>query len=483
MSALAALLRQPRAKLAAGLIVLAAIATALALDGSGGRSARLVPGGAGAGGSFDPLSWSVGRSREFEAAAADGLSHVLYAKSPGGVLASAQRTAALRPRIETAAKAGPIDADTLEALVLLESAGRPEAIAGSDLSSAAGLTQILASTATGLLGLRVDLTQSRRLTAQIAASRGAGAAARLRARRAKVDQRFDPLAALSATERYLAVARRAFGRDDLAVESYHMGIGNLETAVRRFAGAAAGAGGVAGTVSNAALSYAKLYFESTPLNHAAAYSWISALGDDSATYYWRMLAAKQIMRLYRADPAGLRRQAALQNGAGSAEQVLRPPDITPSFADAPALAAARASGAVLAVPSGAAASKVGLRSDVLLHLRPDALAALLYTTVGVRAIIGGTSLLALTAATTDTADLRTAASASRGLADADPVHASGYAFDIARRYASPAQAQAFQFMLNRLQVLNLIAYQRTQRLIHVVAGPGAAKLRPVTALR
>ena len=53
------------------------------------------------------------------------LSHVIYEKSPGGVVASAKRTVAYRDEIEAAADRHGVDADTLEAMIFLESAGPP----------------------------------------------------------------------------------------------------------------------------------------------------------------------------------------------------------------------------------------------------------------------------------------------------------------------------------------------------------------------
>ena len=47
-----------------------------------------------------------------------------------------------------------MDPDLIEGMVLLESAGRPDARASDDLEGAVGLTQILAETATSLLGMR-----------------------------------------------------------------------------------------------------------------------------------------------------------------------------------------------------------------------------------------------------------------------------------------------------------------------------------------
>ncbi len=57
--------------------------------------------------------------------------------------------------------------DRLEALVFLESAGRPEAQAPGGVASATGLTQILAETATGLLGMKVDQAKSASYTRRL----------------------------------------------------------------------------------------------------------------------------------------------------------------------------------------------------------------------------------------------------------------------------------------------------------------------------
>ncbi|MGI8802103.1 MAG: hypothetical protein ACR2KV_08025, partial [Solirubrobacteraceae bacterium] len=280
----------------------------------------------------------------------------------------------------------------------------------------------------------------------------------LRAARARADQRFDPAAALAATERYLAVAVKTLGRGDLAVESYHMGIGNLQTALRRFSG-------------SGNTSYAQLYLDSTPLTHPTAYAWLAGLGDDSATYLWRVYAARRIMRLYRSDPAALAREAHLQAAAPSAELALRPPDSTPVFADAAAVAAARRSGALVAV-----GAVPGVRTGGRFHLRADALAVVGYIGSTVQAIAHTKAPLELNAATTDRADLTAAARAAHGLGDRDALHATGYAFDVARAYATPEQALALQFVLDRLQALDVIAWQRHARIIHVVAGPRAALL-------
>src|SRR4051812_9424097 len=221
----------------------------------------------------DPFAWDPARADDFVRLAARGTSHVLYARSPGGVLLSAARTARYRPLVERAARRAKVDPDLLEGLVYLEGGGRPDAIAPAGPGGAVGLPQILAETGQALLGMHVDVAASRRYTRRIARERRRlrlDRVAQLEAARRRADQRYEPAAALSATARYLIFAKRRLGRDDLAFAAYHMGVGNLEGVLRLYAGEP-GDGPVAGLVERRHLSYARVYFDSTPRRHAAAY--------------------------------------------------------------------------------------------------------------------------------------------------------------------------------------------------------------------
>src|SRR5262245_4710841 len=51
-----------------------------------------------------PFSYDPRRRADYEAQAARGLAHVLYAKSPGGIVASARRTARWRALVDAAAR-------------------------------------------------------------------------------------------------------------------------------------------------------------------------------------------------------------------------------------------------------------------------------------------------------------------------------------------------------------------------------------------
>ncbi len=63
--------------------------------------------------------------------------------------ATARRVERYRAKIEEVAGSAGVDPDTVEAMIFLESAGRPEVSASADLEGAVGLSQIIASTATG----------------------------------------------------------------------------------------------------------------------------------------------------------------------------------------------------------------------------------------------------------------------------------------------------------------------------------------------
>jgi len=59
------------------------------------------------------------------------------------------------------------------------------------------------------------------------------------------------------------------------------------------------------------------------------------------------------------------------------------------------------------------------------------------------------------------------------------LHTTGWAFDLARDYRSRRQALAFQFVLDRLQVLNAIAWVREPGAIHVTASNDGKALLPL----
>ena len=440
----------------------------------------------------DPFAWDPEREDEFTRRAAAGNAHPLYAFSPGGVVASAERTARWRSQVERAADAAEMDPDLLEALVFLESAGREDARAPGSLESAVGLTQILAETGQNLLGMRIDVEQSARLTRLIARAEARGRdgrAAALRRRRQQVDQRFDGTEALAATARYLKLAGERFGRQDLAFVSYHMGIGNLESVLRDFTGEPGGE--IRDVVSDEELTYAEVYFASTPRRRRAAYRRLASLGDDSSNYLWKLAAAQEVMRLWRDDRGELERRALLHEAKGSAEEVLHPPAQTPAFGSPGELREAWEAGDIVAFPEDEAVTglrrarqmgelgrRLGQPPDLYRGLRPEALALALYVGAQVRSISGASPLI-VTSTVRDQSYQDALVRRNREATRNYSLHTTGWAFDVLREYRSRQQALAFQFVLDRLRTLNVIAWVREPRAIHITAAEDAEALLPL----
>jgi hypothetical protein len=439
------------------------------------------------------LGWDPARREELERRAATGTSHVIYALSPGGVVASAERTAAWRPSVERAAARHGVDADRLEAMVFLESAGRPEVIAGETPEAASGLVQITPSAATDLLGMRVDLDRSIALTRAIARARErgmVGRAAWLERRRAEVDERFDPGLALDGAARYLEIAEERFGAPDLATVSYHMGIGNLESVIRAYVAEGSQVAPIGETVAAEGLTYAQLYFDSAPDRHADAYRLLAGFGDDSAEYFWRVLASQRIMELWRADRAELGRLVELATAKATLEEVYHPESETEVFDDPDDVEAALASGDLVALPAsdelgwrvdpqmGELASRLDREPALYRALRPQALATLSYMAARVREVSGSERPLRVTSTVRDSAYQDLLRSTNPEATDEYSLHTTGWSFDILRRYESDAQAAGFQFVLDRLQALAVIDYAVEPAAIHVTVSELGSELIP-----
>jgi hypothetical protein len=464
-----ALVRRRRLMLAVAAVVLV-IAVVVGISSGGGRPALPLPGIGQPAKSGDPFAYVSSRETDFQARVVAGSAHVLFTKSPGGALATAARVVSLRSLIDAATRGTGVDPNVVEAIVFVESAGRPDVIAGPDAADAAGLTQILAETGQSLLGMHIDLTRSRRLTAAIDRAAGNGQDAqvvRLQRQRAKIDDRFNPSKALAATVRYLRIAEQRFGRADLAAESYHMGIGNLQHVLDDYNG-------------GHPVPYTQVYFDTAPDHNSTAFKLLSGFGDDSSLYYWRILGAEQIMHLYRTDRSVLDRLASLQTSTDSAAEVLHPPDKTTSFAEPNALYSAYSAHTLLPLPSNAAklglrysagigslARKVGATAAAYRGLRTPALDLLIELAARVRILSGGASPLIVNSAVTDR-------HYQQQLGEGDLTATTGYSFTIARRYVDRAQALAFQQMLDRLQALNLIAWERFSAVIEVTVASDAA---------
>jgi hypothetical protein len=390
----------------------------------------------------------------------------LFTASADGVMATGARVVAMRPLIVAASQGSDVDPDLLEAIVAVESGGHPDAIVGD----VAGLTLLSVPTARDQ-HLRVEAAKSRRLSRRIAAAESSGrirTAQQLRGWRARFDERFDPAKALHATVRCLAEARRRLGRTDLAVEAYHLGTGNLESAIAAYGG-------------DGTPSYAQLYFGSAPDRRRDTWLRLEAGGD----FYWQVLAAERVMRLYRDDPAALLREARLQARKLSSEEVLHPLSRTPRFGTPSALARAWQLHVLQVIPRDTATTHVKVSRDVGAEarvlgrsrrlyrgLRPVALDVLLYMGARVHQL-SSAPYLVVTSAVRDNRYQRVLKRVNPNAARSYSMHTTGYAFDIARSYSSGSQAEAFQFVLDRLAAIGAIAYIREPAVIHVAVASDA----------
>jgi soluble lytic murein transglycosylase-like protein len=396
--------RRRRAAVALVLLIGLVVAVVELTDGPGQIAGPPAAGVAVQAHSTDPFSYATSRAAEFTARATAGNANALYTKSPGGAPATARRVATWRGAIDRAVAGTSISPTLLEGLVFVESAGRPEVIAGDHVSDAAGLTQILAETASTQLGMDIDLARSRALTNRIdavAAGTSPGDLARLERERAAVDPRFDPTAELAATVRYLQDAEATFGREDLAFAGYHAGIGNLQTVLRDYDG-------------GRPVPYVQLYFDTGPDHHAAAFDLLHSLGDDSSLYWWRILGAVEIMHLYRTDPAALAHQTSLQLADDAGATVLHPPGSPARWQSPRALSRAYRRRTLVPLPRNAAA--LGLAYDPAMGsgaaalsapralyegLRPVALGELIAMAAQVRTVSGGATPLRVAATVQD----------------------------------------------------------------------------------
>ena len=423
----------------------------------------------------DPFAYDPARKGEFERRAAAGTSHVLYARSPGGAGITAQRVARWRPQVEAAAKQAGVDPDRLEALVFLESAGREDAMAG-DTEGAVGLTQILAETGQNLLGMHVDVAKSRRYTRRIRRELVRGhllKVQRLRAARAKVDQRFDPQLSLLATARYLTMAKARFKREDLAFVSYHMGMGNLQNVLRAY--------GRATSTTRSSTSTPRRSATPPPTRSSPRSATTPPTTGGSSARPRRSCGSAAT------TPASSRGSSPPRWPRTPPRRCCTRRARRPRFATPKKLEQAWADEQIVAFPQNERVT--GLRADAHMGelgapptlyqgLRPEALATALYIGAEVRAISKQSPLI-VTSTVRDDVYQRRLVARNREATRNYSLHTTGWAFDIARKYRSKAHALAFQFVLDRLQVLDAIAWVREPGAIHVTAAPEGKALLPL----
>jgi hypothetical protein len=199
------------------------------------------------------------------------------------------------------------------------------------------------------------------------------------------------------------------------------------------------------------------------------------------------------MRLHRTNAPELRRREALHIAKNSAEELLHPQGSVERFLTPAALRAAWDRGEIVGFPDdplrtglrldrrmGELARRVRQERTLYRGLRPEALALALYIGAQVRAMARDpASTLTVTSTVRDDVYQRELAGRNREATRNYSLHTTGWAFDVLRRYSSREQALAFQFVLDRLQSLHLIAWVREPAAIHITASRDARALAPL----
>ena len=331
------------------LIVVLVVAT----SGGGVRGCRcrgsVVPPKAG-----DPFAYVSSRQGDFEARAVAGSAHVLFTKSPGGVLATAARVAALRPSIDAATAGTGVDPNMLEALVFVESAGREQRDRRQRRRRRRRHRRRSslrpASRCSGCTSTSPEAGADRRRSTRAARERPTSAAmARLQRQRAQDRRSLRP-----------AQGARRDGALPPASPSSASAAPTWRSSPTTWGSATCS---TCSTTTTAATRCRTFSSTSTRRRTTTPprYHLLSGFGDDSSLYYWRILGAAQIMRLYRTD-----RTSAGPPVVAADERPTRPrrsstrPTQTHSFADPDALYRAYASTAALAAALQCRDARAGL---------------------------------------------------------------------------------------------------------------------------
>jgi hypothetical protein len=126
--------------------------------------------------------------------------------------------------------------------------------------------------------------------------------------------------------------------------------------------------------------------------------------------------------------------------------------------------------------TGELANELGADPEVYRALRPEALGALVYLAAKVKEISGAERPLKLTSATRDLEYQEILIGVNPEATQEYSLHTTGWAFDIRRDYASDAQAEAFQFALDRLRAHAILDYAYEPAAIHITVSDYARAL-------
>ena len=198
---------------------------------------------------------------------------------------------------DAAAKSG-FPASTLAAICYLESFGDPKA---ASPAGPKGIMQFSEGTAkaAGLKVVRVTRYRTVVTKQQVPNKKGKLVTRKVRTKvpytLAGRDDRFNPQRAIPAAANYLARLTNKFGRQDWAVFAYHCGEGCVSE-IQPLAEKA--------VKYNEPVSVAAMFFAASPALHRDLYEALQfhMQRDYSPTYWFRVMRAEQLLKLYQSDP-------------------------------------------------------------------------------------------------------------------------------------------------------------------------------------
>lgn len=275
-------------------------------------------------------------------------------------------------------------ADLQDADLLLESGGDPDALSPA---GAAGVAQWLPSTARAVR-LSVSLSDSVRLTRKIeplvtkaawlaylsspnADLHPPGAPAIspsearselpavlsqlvfLRAKRARLDTRYDPRQAIFAQTRYLIGLYNQIPSPDWIFQAYHGGVAGVERTLKKYLGADWPGSIQTALDSRRRLSVEDIYFTCAPHSHPETFAYVYDRGDDDRHYWWKLQAALSALALYKRDPVEFQREWQSLMPGRSQENAWYPDAPAQSFAELSSLKSAERSGVLVPVQNNA----------------------------------------------------------------------------------------------------------------------------------
>jgi hypothetical protein len=185
------------------------------------------------------------------------------------------------------------------------------------------------------------------------------------------------------------------------------------------------------------------------------------------------------MRLYRKDPGELRRRARLQTAKASAEELLHsradtkvfetPDDLDDAYRAGDLRPFEGIRGMRIDPQMGELADRLDAERRLYRGLAPRTYELAVYLAAGVRDVSGSRASLIVTSTVRDERYQQLLERDNPFATREYSLHTTGYAFDVRREYAGRRQAVAFQYMLDRLQSLNLIGWVREPGAIHITA--------------